>query len=93
MKKNEMNKFKPAWIQMQVSTNGNPVCEIQFGQMVECSFKNYVVLGSSPVAVTYFSLRGGTDGSELSRIGGLPHLGEISASLRISYKSMSSYEK
>ena len=23
----------------------------QFGQMVECSFKNYVVLGSSPVAV------------------------------------------
>ena len=24
----------------------------QFGQMVECSFKNEVVLGSSPVAVT-----------------------------------------
>ena len=24
----------------------------QFGQMVECSFKNQVVLGSSPVAVT-----------------------------------------
>ena len=24
----------------------------QFGQMVECSLKNYVVLGSSPVAVT-----------------------------------------
>ena len=26
----------------------------QFGQMVECSFKNQVVLGSSPVAVTMY---------------------------------------
>ena len=52
-----------------------------------------MVLGSSPVAVTYFSLRGSTYGGELARLGGLAHQGEISAPLRNSYKNMCSYEK
>ena len=37
---------------LQISTQNTARSFGQFGQMVECSFKNKVVLGSSPVAVT-----------------------------------------
>ena len=37
---------------MQISTQNTVQSFGQFGQMVECSFKNLVVLRSSPAAVT-----------------------------------------
>ena len=37
--------------QLSSSTNTQP----QFGYMTECSFKNYVIVGSNPVAVTLVS--------------------------------------
>ena len=37
---------------VQISTQNTAQSFGQFGQMVECSFKNEVVLGSSPFAVT-----------------------------------------
>ena len=37
---------------MQISTQNTGQSFGQFGQMVECSFKSQVVLGSSPIAVT-----------------------------------------
>ena len=37
---------------VQISTQNTAQSFDQFGQMFECSFKNYVVLGSNPVAVT-----------------------------------------
>ena len=37
---------------VQVSTKNTPRSFRQFGQMVDCSFKNQVVLGSIPVEVT-----------------------------------------
>ena len=37
---------------VQICTQNTARSFGQFGQMVECSFKNQVVLGSSPVAVT-----------------------------------------
>ena len=37
---------------VQISTQNTARSFAQFGQMVQCSFKNYVALGESPVAVT-----------------------------------------
>ena len=37
---------------VQISTQSTAQSFSQFGQMVECLFTNYVVLGSSPVVVT-----------------------------------------
>ena len=37
---------------VQISTQNNSQLFVEFGQMVECSFKNCLVLGSSPDTVT-----------------------------------------
>ena len=37
---------------VQIITQNTAQSFGQFGPMVECSFKNYVVLGSNPLAVT-----------------------------------------